>query len=164
MMEVTTAPVPAKQEQMDNAVADKRCKGESLVLRIRVVREERNFTPVLQLDNLPSLQEPFDRALLEQRFEDLPGIQEAMRAEHGGVQQQLALAIKEERWLDAAHFRDTIARSVEEQMDNAVADKRCKGESLVLRITHGPTLAIAADIVPAVHTMWAATAAPAAAQ
>ena len=55
MMEVTAAPVPAKQEQMDNAVPDKRCKGESLVLRIRVVHEENNFTPGLQLDNLPSL-------------------------------------------------------------------------------------------------------------
>ena len=52
----------------------------------------------------------------------------------------------------------------QEQMDNAVADKRWKGESLVLRITHGPTLAIAADIVPSVPTMMAATAAPATAQ
>jgi hypothetical protein len=52
----------------------------------------------------------------------------------------------------------------QEQMDNVVADKRCKGESLVLRITHGPTLTVAADIVPAVPTMLAATAAPASAQ
>ena len=52
----------------------------------------------------------------------------------------------------------------QENMDNAVPDKRCKGESLVLRITHGPILAIPPDIVPAVRTMLEATAAPAAAQ
>ena len=52
----------------------------------------------------------------------------------------------------------------QEQMDNVVADKRCKGKSLVLRITHGPTLTVADDIVPAVPMMLAATAAPAAAQ
>ncbi len=51
-----------------------------------------------------------------------------------------------------------------EQMDNVVADKRSKGESLVLRITHGPTLTVAADIVPVVPTMLGATTTPAAAQ
>jgi len=52
----------------------------------------------------------------------------------------------------------------QENMDNVVADKRCKEESLVLRITPGPTLAISADIVPPVGTMLEATAVPAAAQ
>jgi hypothetical protein len=40
-----------------------------------------------------------------------------MRVEHGGVQQQLALAIKEERWLEAAHFCEVISRSGDEQSD-----------------------------------------------
>ena len=52
----------------------------------------------------------------------------------------------------------------QENMDNAVPDKRCKGESLGLRSTHGPILAIPPDIVPAVRMMLEATAAPAAAQ
>jgi hypothetical protein len=130
----------------------------------RVVREERNFTPALQLDNMPSLQEQFDRALLEQRFEDLPGLQEAMRAEHGGVQPQLALAINEERCLDAAHFCDAIARSVEEQMDIAVSDTTCRGESPGFRLPHGPILVLAADSIRAAPKMLGAAAAPAAAK
>jgi len=179
MMQVTAAPVPAKQEQMDNVVADKRCKGKSLVLRIThgptlTVADDIvpavptmlgvKFTPALQLDNMPSLQEQFDRALLEQRFEDLPGLQEAMRAEHGGVQPQLALAINEERCLDAAHFCDAIARSVEEQMDIAVSDTTCRGESPGFRLPHGPILVLAADSIRAAPKMLGAAAAPAAAK
>jgi hypothetical protein len=33
------------------------------------------------------------------------------------LKQQLVLQIKEKRWLDAAHFRDVISRSGEEQSD-----------------------------------------------
>jgi hypothetical protein len=83
----------------------------------RVVCEERHFTPAFQSNIQPSLQEQFDRALLEQRFEDLPDIEDTMRSEHGGVQQQLVLVIKEKRWLQAAHIRDVISRSGEEQSD-----------------------------------------------
>jgi hypothetical protein len=82
----------------------------------KVVREERQFTPAFQSNIPPSLQEQFDRALHEERFGDLSGIKDAMRAGHGGVQQKLALAIKEERWLDSAHFCEVRDRSVEAQM------------------------------------------------
>ena len=47
-------------------------------------------------------------------------------------------------------------------MDNEVADKRYKGESPALRITHGPTLSISADTIP--DNMLEATVSPAAVQ
>jgi hypothetical protein len=83
-----------------------------------VPREERHFTPAFQSNISPSLQEQFDCALREERFGDLKGIKDVMRAaEHGGVQQQLALALKEKRWLEAAHFCEVISRSGDEQSD-----------------------------------------------
>ena len=177
-----------------------------------VVRQERNISPDLRLDNAPNLQEQYDLALHEYRYEELPGLEESMLVEQSGMQQQWDLAVKEKRWVDAARYRDIVksqnaedttpavhalqpsrikidrfptpqalpsvigedtiraaqlahahdnppVQATQEKMDNAVPDKRCTGDSLVLRITHAPILAIPSDIVPAVRTMLEATAA-----
>ena len=155
----------------------------------RVVREERHFTPALQSNIQPSLQEQFDRAFFERRFEDLPDIEEAMRAEHGGMQQQLDLAIKERRWLEAARLQDVISQLDEEQspaISSPVQEQmpqQIKRElqfsttsatafdmaheintAHLLHAYDPPNMVISADIVPAVSMMLEATEAPVAAQ
>jgi len=156
----------------------------------KVAREERHFTPDFQSNISPSLQEQFDCALREERFGDLKGIKDAMRAaEHGGVQQQLALALKEKRWLEAAHFCELISRSGDEQRDvisppvQEQMPQQIKREpqfsttsatafdmaheintAHLLHVYDPPNMVISADIVPAVRMMLEATEAPVAAQ
>ncbi len=47
----------------------------------RVVREERNFTPALQLDKMPSLQWRIYCAILDQRYEDISDIDDTVIAD-----------------------------------------------------------------------------------
>ena len=53
------------------------------------------------------------------------------------------------------------AAAKKETMETDIADKRCQGESPALRLTHGSTLAISADTIPAAPQLLEATAVPA---
>ena len=85
-----------------------------------VVRQERNISPDLRLDKAPNLQEQYDLALQEHRYEDLSGIEQAMLVEQSDMQQRWDLAVKEKRWVDAARYRDIVKSKNAEDTTPAV--------------------------------------------
>ena len=114
------------------------------------------------------LQQQWELAEHEDWYDDCtpedktPAVHAPTPAVHALQPQALPSVIGEDtiRAAQLAHAHDNPpVQATQEKMDNAVPDKRCTGDSLVLRITHAPILAIPSDIVPAVRTMLEATAA-----
>ncbi len=60
------------------------------------------------------VQEQFELEMRERRYEDAKCLDETILSQQSDLKQQLVLAIIEKRWLDTAHFRDSISRSGEE--------------------------------------------------
>ena len=72
--------------------------------------ERGHITPEFWLDNVTSLSERIYWAIQEQRYEDIPDLEDAMIAEQRHLQQQWDLAVKERRWPVASRFCDVIHR------------------------------------------------------
>ena len=76
-----------------------------------MARAGGKLTPDFRLDNGLSLQEQYNLAIHEERFEDVR-VQghrpQDTIVEQSGLQQELDLSVKDHRWDDAIRFRDTM--------------------------------------------------------
>ncbi len=128
-------------------------------------------------------------AIQQRRFQDVIDL-EADMIEESGLERQLALAIKDKRWVDCIRLSaliDLQTPNVPDQMTQPnlphppiemaqsrssttfglaleIADDTIlgKGESSGFRLPPGPTLVLSADPIRAAHKMLGAAAAPAA--
>jgi hypothetical protein len=69
----------------------------------KAISEQRNW--VWERDDW----EQFELAMREQRYADAKRLHATMLSQQSDLKQQLVLAIKEKRWLDAAHFCEAIS-------------------------------------------------------